>query len=75
MTVIKQNRKFIPMTDVIREMIVKSTGEGERQSIISILLVGISLENNDLRVKEQTEKKVKKVNKFRECNKNELTLK
>ena len=35
----------------------------------------MNLENNDLRAKEQREKKVKKVNKFRECNKNELTLK
>ena len=37
--------------------------------------IGINLANNDLRAKEQREKKVKKVNKFKECNKNELTLK
>ena len=35
----------------------------------------MNLENNDFLAKEQGEKKVKKVNKFKECNKNELNLK
>ena len=37
---------------------------------------GWNLENNDLLAKEQKEKKkVEKVNNFKECNKNELSLK